>query len=272
MTPDKYLREVLRDYTVKPVTTARAILLSKELYPPIRLWANRILGTTGTQSSIFETHKNLLKIQTTGSIVKGTNIIGSTDVDLFVSLSYKTPGTLREIYTSLYQYLNLCRLSIRKQDVSIGVNYKGVWIDLVPAKKQSGPTNDHSIYRSKTGKWTKTNVQKHVSLVSKSGRKNEIRALKIWRNLHKLHFPSFYLELTVIEALKGALFGRLDVNLQKVFEYLSGDLKDKRIVDPANSNNIVSEDLNLQEKQEIARTALSSRVKSLQMLWSQIIW
>jgi hypothetical protein len=36
-----------------------------------------------------------------------------------------------------------------------------------------------------------------------SGRVNEIRALKVWRQCHNLDFPSFYLELTLIDALWG---------------------------------------------------------------------
>ncbi len=180
--------------------------------------------------------------------------------------------TLEEIYESLSIYLKLLGFCIREQDVSIGVKYKNLWIDLVPAKKQSGPTNDHSLYRNKTGTWTKTNVQKHVLLVRKSARQNEIRAMKIWRNLHGLEFPSFYLEQSVIQALKRHRVGRLDVNLQRVFEYLSTDFKNARILDPANSNNVVSDDLTQKEKQSIARTDLSSRSKSLQMLWNQIIW
>jgi len=182
------------------------------------------------------------------------------------------PRTLKETYESLSIYLKLLGFCIREQDVSIGVSYKNLWIDLVPAKKYCGPTNDHSIYRKKTGSWTKTNVFKHFSLVNKSGRKNEIRAMKIWRNLHGLEFPSFYLELSVIQALKRHIVGRLAVNLQKVFEYLSTDFKNARILDPANSNNVVSDDLTQKEKQAIARTALSSRLKSSQMLWNQIIW
>jgi hypothetical protein len=267
-----YIRSVIRANTVRQALGSLAIATSKELYPWIRIWANKILDAVESDRAIIKSHNYLLGIAPTGSIVKGTNIVGATDVDLFISLSHKTPSTLAEIYSSLSKYLELLGLRIREQDVSIGVDYKNLWIDLIPAKKHGGPTNDHSIYRRKIGSWTKTNVTKHVSLVKNCGRRNEIRAIKLWRNLHDLEFPSFYIELTVIEALRRCAVGRLTVNLQKVFEYLASDFAKARILDPANSNNVVSDELNEKAKQKIARAALSSRIMALKSTWEEIIW
>ena len=272
MTPEAYIRSVIKAHTVSESAGSLAITTANQLYPWIRIWANHILGALDNERTILKPQNYLLGIAPTGSIVKGTNIVGATDVDLFISLSHKTPGTLEKIYSSLSKYLGLLGFCARQQDVSIGVNYKNLWIDLVPAKKQNGPTNDHSIYRKKTGGWTKTNVARHVSLVEKSGRRNEIRAIKIWRKLHGLEFPSFYIELTVIEALRRCAVGRLAVNLQRVFEYLSDDFTKAKIVDPANSNNVVSEDLDDKEKRAIVTSALSSRIKALKSTWEEIIW
>jgi hypothetical protein len=129
---------------------------------------------------------------------------------------------------------------------------------LVPGKKQPGATNDHSIYKRKMGTWTKTNIYKHISHIKGCGRKNEIRAVKIWRKLHRLEFPSFYLELSVIEALKRRSLAKLSVNFGRVLEYLSDKFENASIVDPANSNNIISEDLSVAEKRHIAEMAYAS--------------
>ena len=220
MKPEVYIRSVIRTYRVGEAVRANALATSKQLYPCIRTWANHILGALDNNGNIFKPRNNLLRIAPTGSIIKGTNIVGATDVDLFISLSYKISSTLEEIYESLSRYLKLLGFCTREQDVSIGINYKNIWIDLVPGKKQSGPTNNHSIYRKETRSWTKTNVWRHVSLVRKSGRLNEIRAIKIWRKLHGLNFPSFYIELSIIEALKRRLSGRLAINLQKFLSIL----------------------------------------------------
>lgn len=272
MTNYKYIRLIINKHSVSNLVMNHARSTAKDLYPCIRIWANHILGMIDKDSDIIMNRNYFQGIIPTGSIVKRTNIIGGTDVDLFISLSYRTPCALEDIYDSLSRYLKLLGFFTRDQDVSIGVNYKNLWIDLVPGHKQKGSTNDHSIYRKKTGSWTKTNVNKHVSFVTKSGRRNEIKALKIWRKLHGLEFPSFLIELSVIEALKRKPVGRLSVNLLKVFEYLSSDFIKARIIDPANLNNIVSEDLNDKEKNAIARSALSSRNSAIKSLWEEIIW
>jgi hypothetical protein len=93
--------------------------------------------------------------------------------------------------------------------------------------------------------------------------------MKVWRNLHNLEFPSFYLELSVINALKGCMPFRLASNIIRVLGYLSDDFVDARIEDPANSNNVVSDDLTREERLEVAKAAYSSLEERF---WEQIIW
>ena len=113
----------------------------------------------------------------------------------------------------------------------------------------------HTLYRRKKDSWMQTNVAEHIGLVSGSGRTREIRALKIWRERNRLDFPSLYLELTVIAALSGTRTEALAGNLRRVLEYLSQGFLVARVVDPANSNNVVSDDLSVEEKRMIAVAA-----------------
>jgi hypothetical protein len=115
----------------------------------------------------------------------------------------------------------------------------------------------------------KTNVNVHLQTVSQSGRVDEIRVLKIWRRLHGLDFPSFYLELATIRALEGRLRGRLADNVFAALNYLGARLASDRILDPANTNNVVSDDLTVAEKLKVAAQARASAAKSN---WSQIVW
>ena len=87
-------------------------------------------------------------------------------------------------------------------------------MDLVPGKLQQGSTTYHSLWRRKAQTWTQTNIGLHVSTVRNSGRVNEIRLMKIWRQCHGLDFPSFYLELAVIRALAGCQ-NNLESNVQR---------------------------------------------------------
>jgi hypothetical protein len=92
---------------------------------------------------------------------------------------------------------------------------------------------------------------------------------KIWRNLHNLDFSSFYLEMAVIDALKYSNTGNLPNNFRKVLELFRDSLPSNRYVDPANTNNIISDDLNIYQKRLISNQAESSLT---QKLWKGIVW
>ncbi|KKB42082.1 hypothetical protein [Bacillus thermotolerans] len=208
-------------------------------------------------------------IKISGSRSKGTALNISSDIDLFISLHSSYSGTLKSMYDSLYTYMMNRGYKSRKQNVSIGVNLNGHSIDLVPGKKHIGNTNYHSLYLNKRDSWTQTNIDQHINLVKNSGRVNEIILLKIWKNLHGLEFPSIYLELITIDALRYKQKGNLANNFLELLRYLASGFVDKRVVDPSNSNNIISDDLYKYEKEKIATTANSSLKEQY---WSSIVW
>lgn len=193
----------------------------------------------------------LSEIIKSGSSAKGTAIKGVSDIDLFISLNSDTRETLKELYNSLDSYVKFKRISTKRQNVSIGIIQYGLAIDLVPGKKQSGYQNYHSIYVSKKDTWTQTNVKVQINLISNSIRKGEIILTKIWRKNHGLDFPSMYLELIVIEALKYKPVGDLSNNFWAVLAYLKNDFVEKLITDPSNSNNRVSDVLYKYEKKPL---------------------
>ena len=211
----------------------------------------------------------LCETKLSGSRAKGTAIDLSTDLDLFISLSSTTNNTLKEIYDSLYGWVTSKGISARKQNVSIGITYGGQSIDLVPAKRQSSYGSDHSLYRRKADSWTKTNIDTHISRGVNSGRRNEIIALKVWRENHGLEFPSIYLETLVIDALRGKSTSTTADNVYYLLQYLRDNICTLRVVDPANSNNILSDDLSSSEKREICSMAQKSLAEQY---WEQIIW
>jgi hypothetical protein len=253
LTGDEYLASVLQKYAVITGAGSPSIGERQILLPVIQGWAGNYL----------------LSFDYSGSFAKGTGVKGSTDVDFFISLDPQTPLTLKEIYDKLYDYLIGKGYSARKQNVSIGLSHNNLSVDLTPGRKQPGYTNDHSIFRNKAQTWTQTNVLQHINVVMQSGRIDEIKIAKIWRNLNRLDFPSFYLELSVLNALYGKSRNQLASNFLTVLNYLSTDFVDARIVDPANSNNVVSDDLTQSEKQLIASIATISKNKSY---WSEIVW
>ena len=254
MTADEYLRNLItRDQIITGEGSA-ASNAGNALYQVVKRWAGNQLRS-GSYS---------------GSYAKGTAIRGRTDVDLFISLKSDTTNTLKEIFDGLHSWISQNGYPYaRRQNVSVHVAHNGVEVDLVPAVHFGGNTEDHWLYVNKANKErTKTNVNTHIECVRNSGRINEIILTKIWRKNHNLDFPSFYLELVVMEALKYSRSGLAD-NFLAVLDYLNNGFKSARFVDPANTNNIISDDLTDAEKRLIASQAGQSRQ---QQSWGSIVW
>lgn len=174
----------------------------------------------------------------------------------------------------MHTYLNANYRPVRKQNVSFRIKIGTLEVDITPARKHSGNTNDHWIYVSKQDTWRQTNIQKHISDISNSGRQNEIKLLKIWRELNKLDFPSIYLEYMTINILSGKSKDatKLADNFWFVIQQLGKDTSNplnSRIVDPANSTNILSNLLNATEKKEIITKA---KTAAGQKNWNDIVW
>jgi hypothetical protein len=251
LTPDEYVQYVIDKYTPQTGPGSPAANAAGQLLPVIQNWAGAYL----------------LNVYYSGSYAKGTGIKGESDLDLFISLD-SSSDTLGNNYYDLYSFIQKQGYYPTQQNVSIGLTYQNLHVDLIPARKLSGNTDDHYLFVRKADSWKKTNVQVHINTVKNSGRTKEIRAIKIWRNLKSLKFPSIYLELTVIDALYGKSTTQLASNVVTVFEYLKSNFASARVDDPANTNNIISDELETYEKNAIssaASLALSSK-------WDQVIW
>lgn len=251
MTADAYLLGILAREAVDtgPYSPVRAV--QAVLQPAIQTWAGEYLSS----------------VSPSGSFAKGTANHSGTDIDLFILLTQDIPETLKGIYNKLFRRMTELGYQPKAQNVSINIRVNGYDVDLVPARRQDGYSQDHSLFRRRADTWTKTNVTTHINRVAQSGRTAEIRVIKLWRNQKGLDFPSFYLELTVLDALAYAR-GTLSQNVWKVFEYLRDSFPSARVMDPANTNNVISDDLTVAEKFRVHAAAV--RALAAQN-WSEIV-
>jgi hypothetical protein len=241
MSANDYLKQILAREAVDTSANSPVRGVQATLAPIIQAWA-------GTQIS---------SVHPSGSFAKGTANRSGTDIDLFISLKSNTSSTLKEIYESLFSILASAGYTPKKQNVSINIKVGGYDVDLVPAKRQDTMSQDHSLYRRRADTWTKTNVVKHIAHVQSGGRLLETRVLKLWRNQKGLDFPSFYLELTTMNALAGNL-SPLPDGVWKVFSYLRDTFPNARVVDPANTNNVISDDLHASDRNKIRAAAIAA--------------
>ena len=252
MTGAQYLGWLLATYAVPAGPESTAMTAFNRLSEPLTAWANG----------------NLNQIWPSGSFAKGTTVAGTTDLDIFISLKNSTPYTLAEIFNKLYDYAAASGWNPRRQNVSIGITYDGAKVDLVPGKLQLNSTTDHSLWRRTAQTWTQTNIGTHIATVRTSNRANEIRLIKIWRRAHGLEFPSFFLELMVIRALAGCQ-NNLEYNVQRALKYINEHIETAYILDPSNTNNVISDDLTQAEKKVIAVQAGRSHDTPS---WNATLW
>lgn len=248
---DIYARGVLSNHvTFSSLTIAQNIITN--LMPSINTWAN-----------IY-----LFGVYPAGSIAKGTAIVGTSDVDILISIKDSATETLQEVYEKLFNRLEADGYAPRRQNVSIGVTIDGWKVDIVPAKKQSALDTTHSLWSHKKQSWRETNIHEHINHVTSSGRLDEIRLVKIWKKLHGLEFPSFPLEVAVIEALDGYTYNNLAANFVQVLIYIRDTLPSVRLIDPTKPSNILSDELTATEKTLLASTA----GEHLNKTWGEVIW
>jgi len=246
LTPDEYLRQILTKQDIDRGSNSPVVKAAQILYPTLRKWAG----------------SHLVNIYPSGSFAKGTANRLGTDIDLFISLSSGLSMGLKEIYDSLFTAMSQASFKPQRQNVSINVQVKSEGggeydVDLVPGKRQSSFGDDHSLWMNKAQTWKQTNIQTHIATVTQAGRQAETRIIKLWRRQKGLEFPSFYVELATIAALKGKQ-KNLVSNVLDVFRYLSEGFVSMRVVDPANTNNIISDTLTLAEKAAIKSAAIAA--------------
>jgi hypothetical protein len=241
MNEDQYLKSVLARERVDTGDASPVRGVQKLLGPVLLKWSRPYLR----------------HIVPSGSFAKQTANKSGTDIDLFISLKHDVPNTLEEISNSLTNALWQAGYAPSGRNVAINIRVNGYDVDLIPARHQGGVNEDHSLYTRKNGSWIQTNVRKHIVTVRRGLRISEIRLMKLWRDQHNLELPSFYLELTTIEALKGS-GGGLAKNVVKVLTYIRDHFPQARVIDPANTNNVISDELNFLEKVQIAGQAAAS--------------
>lgn len=285
MAENHYLNSLLIKYQAKNLSLYNTQL--SELKTTIETWAN---------TCYIETINS-------GSRAKGTAINLASDVDYMISLAstcYITKddgskdNTIKALYDSLHaklkeKYPN----KTRAQNVSIRVTIDSPYtsipsleVDITPARKHSGNTNDHWLHVSKLNTWKQTNIQQHINDISQSGRTNEIQLLKIWRHRHNLDFPSIYLEYLIVDKIlyykpKGS--DKREENFLLILQELAKEKDEnslyKSLDDPANANNKLSNLLTDTEKDKIRKQAENSLTKhstdwygKKTWNWNEIIW
>jgi hypothetical protein len=249
-TVEQYAASIVEKYRVVPDPGSPSHGAADEVIPLLKQWGKQ----------------HLLGITLSGAYAKNTAITLASHADVLVALKPVPGMEMKAIFWSLFEHLTDHDLRPRTRNVSVQLQSKGLLVDVIPACREG---SGNMLFNKKSGAAIVTDVAQHIHLVGNSGRQQEICALKIWRERNELDFPSLYLELTVLRALEGERFGQLADNVLVVLRYLSNRFEQAVVRDPANRDNILSDDLTTSDKKAIAKAA---RAALYDENWKKIVW
>jgi predicted nucleotidyltransferase len=207
-----------------------------------------------------------MKPQITGSVVKGTSIYGS---DIDIQLHFKRGfGSIANVYDTVSDYvfdeLKIKEIKeIREQKHSIGIEIQleneVKRIDIIPTRLIENGKNDVHLFVNKIGffekpTYKKTNpVKQMLSLKLNYREQRIVRLLKVWKIENNLKIKSIYLEwLAKKSFLSRPITNKIEEDLNNVIYFIARNIEFIRIVDAANSNNIISNTLTSDEKRSIS--------------------
>ena len=201
-----------------------------------------------------------------GSSVKGTSIQGS---DIDIQLRFKKQGqtigqNFNDVLNFLEEKLHDPELdSIRTQrhsvGIAFGINDEKHRIDVVPSRHSMNKNNDDYIYVNNTSifgepTYKKINANKQLKVFNFSNQeKMVIKLLKVLKKENDLNIKSIYIELLVKKAFEHRpMPSNIELCLHKVLKYIADNIQRLRIIDPANTNNVISDTLTYEEKELIS--------------------
>src|SRR5690606_34782450 len=223
-----------------------------------------------------------------GSYAKKTAINTNFDIDCCLPFRKKTKdeekgyGSLSEMFEDVYKYLkneytqeddDLTKENVRKQKVSIGLKFiidgDEFDMDVVPGRERpnnndyNNNSTDLSLYINPSNRSKKeveenktrikTNIKKHIDLLSGTDKVHErkvAKLLKVWKTERKNQnggklIKSFMMELYTKEAFDNASeipYGLWE-KVKMVMNHIIDNITENNLIDPANSSNIVSDSM-----------------------------
>lgn len=201
-----------------------------------------------------------------GSITKDTSIY---DSDIDIQIPFKRGfGSIENVYNAvsdfIFEEFKDAKLEgIREQKHSIGLEFnirnEIKRIDVVPLREVDNNSGDTYLYVNNTGfferpTYKKTNYLKQSKTLQFSTKeKRIIRLLKVWKVENNLKLKSIHIEFLVKKAFeKKPMSYGIDKCLLEAISFLAENIMFIKIIDPANTNNIISNSLTYKEKEKVS--------------------
>lgn len=210
-----------------------------------------------------------------GSYKKKTAVNVKFDMDLVIPFKKEDADSLESIFSELAKYFETdykkkdsSLLQVKKQKVAISlvffVDGHMLDLDIVPGREiddyeKDGDLNlyvNDTMGSIKKASYLKTNIQKQIDNIrDNSAARDVIKLLKVWKRRTNQQMKSFVIELITVKAMSGYTGGDdLWDKLEHTLIFVRNNITTVRLVDPGNSNNVVSDALNDFEKRALSDT------------------
>ena len=192
-----------------------------------------------------------------GSYGKQTIIRTRYDLDVVAYWSKDTSYTIKGIYDGVGNALRNEFTSVKPKTVAWEIPFNGGFhVDVVPGRALDVNFFETNLYRTDTGTTLKTSLKTHIDTVKDSGRRDVIRLMKLWRERRQVPFKkSFLLELLTIYGCRGVPFMELEPQVIAALRFLRDNIETIQVLDPANTNNSLSDDISSGDKARIKAAA-----------------
>jgi hypothetical protein len=204
-------------------------------------------------------------IKYAGSREKGTLIADKYDLDVVCYFPSSDTRSLKDIRQDVSTHLRKKYVIEPKASAERILNLKGAsapidyHVDVVPGRfiEQSKDVFLHVAYGEKER--MQTNLKVHIDHIVNSGCVPVIRLAKLWAQRNHLSIKTFVLELFVVRTLSGSQSkSNLTKSFRQLLEALRDDFGQVKLVDPANTNNIVSQLVDSSTKALVSLAAKSA--------------
>jgi hypothetical protein len=194
-----------------------------------------------------------------GSYGKDTIIKASYDLDIVMYWPHDRTYTLDGIFTAVGTELRKHWKIVQPKNVAWSLPFEGGFhVDVVPGRALDATFRYANLWRSETAQPLQTSIKVHIDHVRKSGRRELIRLLKLWKVRRQVPVKSFVLEIMAVNGATGTSLYDLEPQLNAALAHIRDNILTGRIVDPANTNNDLAATMSAAEKLATYQAAVAA--------------